>query len=315
MEQNKKMIRILVTSTSFQDTPGAHQVLLSSLGYQIDYLRGPVKAEVLLPIISDYDGIICGDDEINRAVLEKCKSGKIKVVSKYGIGLDKIDLKAAKELNIPVTNCPGVNQITVAEHVFALILTYRKNIILEHQITQRNEWDRLIGNDIFGKTIGIIGLGAVGKEVAKRAMAFGLKVIAFDKIQDQEFANRNQISYCETIEDLLASSDIISLNAPLNTETHQLINNTKLTILKKGVLIVNTARAGLVEQEAIIKGIENNIISGYLTDVLEVEPIEPNHPLVGNPKVIITPHIGSRTYENVERQGTMAVNNLIKFMQ
>jgi D-3-phosphoglycerate dehydrogenase len=306
--------KILLTSTSFQDTPGEHQSMLDSQGFEIHKLRGPLKEEVLLDVIGNFDGIICGDDEITRNVIERGREGKLRIISKYGIGLDKIDLDAAAHFNIPVTNCPGVNQVTVAEHVFALLLTYVKNIIPEDGFIKAQKWTRLIGTELFGKTLGIIGLGNVGKEVAVRAAAFGLKIVAFDKYIDQNFADTYQIKYCESIQQLLNSSDIISLNASLNTDTSELINLTTITCLKPGVIIVNTARSGLVEQKAILKGLDLKIIGAYLTDVLDEEPMAENHPFLKYENVVITPHIGSRTYENVVNQGTMAVTNLLKYI-
>jgi D-3-phosphoglycerate dehydrogenase len=303
---------ILLTSTSFQDTPGAHQELLAKQDFNLRTLRGPLKEEELLDIIDQYDGIICGDDEITRAVIAKGVSGKFKIISKYGIGLDKVDLTAAKEFNIPVTNCPGVNQITVAEHVFALLLTYIKNIIPEHEIVQKQQWIRYIGNELNGKTLGVLGTGNVGKEVIKRALAFGMRVIAFDKFHDDSFAAQYDFTYSNSVIDLIASSDIITLNLSLNKETNKIIDDSTLDIMKKGVILVNTARAGLVDSRTILEGIDRGIIGGYLTDVLDEEPIKPNHPFLGNNKIIVTPHIGSRTYENVVNQGTMAVNNLLK---
>jgi len=303
---------ILLTSTSFQDTPGAHQELLAKQKYNVQILRGPLKEDVLLDIIGQYDGIICGDDEITRAVIAKGVSGRLRIISKYGIGLDKVDLTAAKEFNIPVTNCPGVNQVTVAEHVFALLLTYIKNIIPEHETVQKQQWIRYIGNELSGKTLGVLGTGNVGKEVIKRALAFGMKVKAYDKFRDEVFASKYEVTYFENVNDVIKDSDIISLNLSLNAATGNIIGKQVLSILKKGVIIVNTARAGLVDSRVILDGVDKGIIGGYLTDVLEEEPIVPNHPFLGNNKIIITPHIGSRTYENVVNQGTMAVENLIK---
>ncbi len=303
---------ILLTSTSFQDTPGAHQELLAKQGFNVQILRGPLKEDVLLDIIDQYDGIICGDDEITRAVIAKGVSGKLRIISKYGIGLDKVDLTAANEFNIPVTNCPGINQVTVAEHVFALLLTYIKNIIPEHETIQKQQWIRYIGNELSGKTLGVLGTGNVGKEVIKRALAFRMKVIAFDKFRDEAFASKYEITYIDDANDVIKNSDIISLNLPLNSASSNIIGKQVLSILKKGVIIVNTARAGLVDSQVILEGIDKGVIGGYLTDVLDEEPIVPNHPFIGNNKIIITPHIGSRTYENVVNQGTMAVENLIK---
>ncbi len=305
-------MRILLTSTSFQDTPGKHHDLLNSKGYEVDTLRGPVKADILLPVIHQYDGIICGDDEYTREVIQKGKEGKLQVISKYGIGLDKIDLEAAKEFGIIVTNCPGVNHTTVSEHVFALLLSYVKNIPQEITYTKNGEWKRLTGNEIYGKTMGIIGMGKIGKEVAKRARAFGLKVIGFDKYKDDAFASENQIEYVENIDDLLEQSDIISLHTNLDSSTRGMISAERIkNKIKAGLIIINTARGELVDLPGLLLGLENNKVGAYLTDVLEEEPMKENHPIKDFKNVFITPHIGSRTFESVERQGTMAVENLI----
>jgi D-3-phosphoglycerate dehydrogenase len=159
--------------------------------------------------------------------------------------------------------------------------------------------------------MGIIGLGNVGIEVAKRAAAFGLNILAFDKFRNDEFAKQYNIKYCDDISEILKESDIISLNISLNNESKHLINLDRIKILKKGVIIVNTARDGLIEHNALFKGLDSKIIRAYLTDVLDEEPMIANHPFLKYSNIIITPHIGSRTYENVEQQGIMAVKNLM----
>lgn len=309
------MKKILLTSTSFQDTPGKHQELLNLQGFEIDTLRGPVKEDVLLPIIGNYDGIICGDDEITENVIKVAKSGKIQIISKYGVGLDKIDLEAAKKYDMIVTNCPGVNHTTVAEHTIALLLAFYKKIPQEYNYTKSGKWTRLIGSELYKKKIGIIGLGKIGKEVVKRIIAFGLEVHVFDKFIDEEFVHSYQLIKHDKLEDLLYAVDIISLNVALNEQTQGLISKYHVqNILKKGVVIVNTARALLIDQDALFYGLEQGIIGGYLTDVMDEEPMVENHPLIRFDNVIITPHIGSRTYESVERQGIMAVENLLKHL-
>ena len=201
-------LKILLTSTSFQDTPGAHQQLLNEQGFELVKMRGPLKENVMLDVIKEFDGIICGDDEITRNVIESGVKSKLRIISKYGIGLDKIDLDAAKEFNVPVTNCPGVNQVTVAEHVFALLLSFAKNIIPESNFIKNQKWVRLIGTELFGKTIGVLGTGNVGKEVIKRAIAFGMKVVAFDKFKSEDFAKQYGFNYCDTL-DVFPEQDIL----------------------------------------------------------------------------------------------------------
>jgi D-3-phosphoglycerate dehydrogenase len=309
-------MKILLTSTSFQDTPGKHQELLNAQGFEIDYLRGPVTEAVLLPIINEYDAVICGDDEYTEQVLRKGRAGKLKYISKYGVGLDKINLKIAEELGIPVKNCPGVNQISVAEHVLALILTFEKNIHIQHPSVQSGSWKRYTGHEIEGKTIGIIGLGAIGKALAKKSIALGLNVIAFDLHKDPQFLTANpEVYFAESIQNLFNESDYISLHLPHTPQTEYIINESIInTQLTKKPVIINTARGMLVDTDAIISGLNDGKIRGYLTDVLAVEPIDKNEKLLGLQNVIITPHVGSRTYESVERQGMMAVQNLLSLI-
>ncbi len=310
-------MKVLVTTTSFQDTPGRHQQLLNEQNYALDYLRGPVKEEELAPIIQNYDAVLCGDDDYTRKVLEKGKLGKLKYISKYGVGLDKIDLTAAKELNIPVTNCPGVNQISVAEHVLALLLSFEKNIHLQYQTTQSGSWKRLTGNEIFGKTMGVIGLGAIGKEVSKRALALGLQVVAYDIFKDEAFLSEHLgITFVDDIEKVFETSDIITLHLPLTSDSERMINHEVIQKkLKKIPILINTSRGRLIDPDAVIEGIKDGKLRGYLTDVLITEPMQENEKLKGVENVIITPHVGSRTFQSVERQGLMAVNNLINLMR
>jgi D-3-phosphoglycerate dehydrogenase / 2-oxoglutarate reductase len=304
-------MKILLTSTSFQDTPGKHQEALLATGFEIDRIRGPVKEDILIPIISDYDGVICGDDQYSRKVLEKGRSGKLKILSKYGIGLDKIDVIAAKELGIKVTNCPGVNHVTVAEHVFTLILAFFKNLYDEINITRDGRWKRMIGHEIWGKKIGVVGLGRIGKEVIIRASAFGLKLYAYDKYIDKDFATQYSIQICDSLEKLFEVVDIVSLNMNLTEENRHCVNKKMLKNMNNGgLLLINTARGELVDEKAVIYGLEQKILCGYMTDVMEDEPIIKNHPFIKNDKIFITPHIGSRTYQSVERQGLRSVKNL-----
>lgn len=306
-------MNILLTTTSFQDTPGKHHDLLNSQNWAIDYLRGPVGESVLLPIIHKYDGVICGDDEYTREVIEAGKLGKLKVLSKYGVGLDRIDLEAAKEFDVKVTNVPGVNQVSVAEHVLALLFSFQKNIHLQYNSVQNKSWKRLIGNEIEGSTIGIIGLGSVGKELAKKSLALGMSVYCFDLYKDEDFISQfKDIVFTENINDIYENSDIISLHIPHTPKTNKLINKEVLfSKMKKTPIIINTSRGKLIDTDSLIDAIGKDQIKGYLTDVLAEEPVNDEEKLIGVKNVIITPHVGSRTHQSVQRQGTCSINNLI----
>lgn len=306
-------MRILLTSTSFQDTPGKHHDLLNEQGFEVDTLRGPISEKELLPIIQKYDAVICGDDEYTFKVIKKGVDGNLKYISKYGVGLDKIDLKAADKLNVPVTNCPGVNQVSVSEHVLALLFTFEKNVHLQHNSTQSGSWKRLVGNEIQGKTIGIIGLGAVGKELAKKTSALGMNVLAFDIFRNDEFLVAHpEIAFKQNLNDVFENADVISLHLPHTRESEKMINEEVIfNKFKKNPILINTSRGMLIDSLAVIKGLKAGKIRGYLTDVLAQEPMADDEVLRGVDNVLITPHVGSRTFQSVERQGSMAVNNLL----
>jgi D-3-phosphoglycerate dehydrogenase len=310
-------MKVLLTTTSFQDTPGVHQDLLYSQGFDIDTLRGPILEAELLPIIQNYDAVICGDDEYTAAVIKKGIKGKLKYLCKYGVGLDRIDLKAAKKYNVPVTNCPAVNQVSVSEHVLALLFTYEKNIHLQHNSVQSGSWKRWVGSEIEGRTIGIIGLGAVGKELAKKSSALGMKVLSFDVNKDEAFLSKyDEVTFVDSLDLIFEQADVISLHLPHTPKTENLISREVIfNKLKRSPILINTARGMLVDSVALIEGLKEKKISAYLTDVLAHEPMLDGEILRGVDNIVITPHVGSRTYQSVQRQGSMAVNNLLNLIK
>lgn len=307
------MKRILLTTTSFQDTPGAHHKTLEETGWEIVTARGPLPEAEVLKRVGDIDGFICGDDAITRKVLEKALP-RLKVLSKYGIGVDKIDVAAATDLGIPVCYTPGVNHTTVAEHCFALLLALVKNLVPEVDLTRAGQWKRLIGHEIMGRKIGIVGLGRIGKEVAVRGRAFGLEVQGYDIYWDDVFAREQDVARCDSVEALFATSDIISLHTNLSEETRGMINLRSLSKMKDGVIIINCARGELVETDAMVHALKIGKVGGYGTDVLDEEPPPADHPLLSAENCLVTPHIGSRTYESVVRQAGAAVTNLVRVL-
>ncbi len=306
-------MKILLTTTSFQDTPGAHHDMLAQTGWEIIRARGPLNEADTLALVGDVDGYICGDDAITRKVLEKARP-KLKVLSKYGIGVDKIDVKSATEFGIPVLFTPGVNHTTVAEHAFLLLLALEKNLLFHTDSTRSGGWKRKTGHELFDKTIGIIGLGRIGKEVAIRAKAFGMKIIGFDIYWDDKFAAEHGIQRAQSLDDLYKVSDYISLHTNLTPETRNLINAQSIAKMKTGVLILNCARGEIVNTADMVAALKSGQVGGYGTDVLDVEPPPADHPLLKLPNVVSTPHVASRTHESVVRQATTCVQNLILAM-
>ena len=305
------MPRVLLTSTSFQDTPGAHHDLLRSTGWEVVSARGPLNEADTLALMGEFDGLICGDDALTARAIAKALP-RLKVISKYGIGTDKIDVAAATTAGIPVLFTPGVNHTTVAEHAFLLLLALERNLLFHTDSTRAGGWKRKTGFELLGKTLGIVGLGRIGKEVAVRAKAFGMNLVGHGRHWDDAFATAHGIRRMATVDELLAASDYVSLHTDLKPETRDLIRAETLAKLKPGALIVNCSRGEVVNSADVAAALRSGRLRGYATDVLDQEPPPADHPLTNLPNCIVTPHIASRTAESVERQATCAVDNLIK---
>jgi len=307
------MTRLLLSTTSFQDTPGVHHDLLAQAGFEVVRERGPLSEARMLELAGQFDALLCGDDALTRAVIEKSLP-RLKVISKYGIGLDKIDLAAATELRVPVLFTPGVNHTSVAEHTFALLLAAARHLVVEANHVARGDWKRITGTELCGKTLAIVGMGRIGCEVAVRARAFGLNVLGFGHHWDPEFAARHGIGRVESLADLLRQADVLSLHTSLTPATRHMVHAGNLGLLRPTAIIVNCARGELIELEALVAALKAKQILAYAADVLDQEPPPRDHPLLGLPNVILTPHIASRTHESVQRQATCAVENLTRFL-
>ena len=308
------MIRILLTTTSYQDTPGPHHDLLASSGAEIVCARGPLSEKSMLEYAGDYDAFLCGDDVISQAVIQNALP-RLKIIAKYGIGVDKIDVDYATDKGIPVAFTPGVNHTTVAEHCFMLMLALSKKLIEHVEWTKQGLWKRETGNEIAGKTLGIIGLGRIGREMAIRAKAFGMKVLAQDIYWPEAFAEEHHITRIEHLDRLFSDSDFISLHTNLTAETQGLINSAAIRKMKNSAVLINCGRGELVNVDDILTALQDNTLGGYGADVLDVEPANADHPLLSAPNCLITPHIGSRTHESVIRQATKATDNLLMLLR
>lgn len=307
-------MKILLTTTSYQDCPGDHHALLESTGAEIVRERGPLSEARMLELAGDFDAFLCGDDEITQAVIDKSLP-KLKVIAKYGIGVDKIDVAYATTKNIPVSFCPGVNHTTVSEHVFMLLLALSKNLMEQANTTAAGGWKRMTGHEIMGKTIGIIGLGRIGREVAIRANAFGMKCIGYDLYWPEDFAKEHNIERADGITQLLRACDVVSLHTNLTEETRDMICADTIKNMKEGAILINCGRGELTHTGDIAVALESGQLGGYGADVLDQEPPPADHPLLGAKNCIITPHVGSRTYESVQRQAGMATQNLVNLLK
>lgn len=264
----------------------------------------------MLELAGQFDYLICGDDAVTARVIAAA-SPRLKIISKYGIGVDKIDVTAATSAGLPVLYTPGVNHTTVAEHAFALLLALHRNLVEEANHTAAGRWTRITGRELFGKTLGVVGLGRIGREVAIRARAFGLQVVALDEYWDEAFAQKHGVERVGDAGTLFSRADMVSLHAKLDDSTRGMVCQRTLAQMRPGGYLINTARGEIVVTADLLAALDSGHLAGYATDVLDEEPPSPDNPLLRHPKVLITPHIGSRTHESVQRQATMAVENLI----
>ncbi len=308
-------MKILLTTTSFQDTPGPHHEALKKSGFEIVTARGPLtEAEMLDHAKAGFDGFLNGDDVITAAVIDAALP-KLKVIAKYGIGLDSIDVKHATAKKIPVLFTPGVNHTTVAEHCFGLMIALAKHFWPHLRSTKKGEWKRITGNELYGKKIAVLGVGRIGKEIIKRARAFDMKSVGYDLYWDENFAKEYDVPRAGTVLEAVRDADVVSLHMNLDDKNRGMFNTDLLSKMKKGAWLINTARGGLVVEKDIAEACKSGHLGGYATDVLDKEPPAADHPFREIDNIIVTPHVGSRTLESVERQAMRAVLNLVNFLK
>jgi D-3-phosphoglycerate dehydrogenase len=305
--------KVLVTPRSFGKTSNVPFEMLNKHGYEIVRNEsGKQYSEAqLLDIIEDIDGIIAGLDPISGSVLRKGK--KLKVVTKYGVGLDNIDLDTAKELGIKVTFTPGANNESVADLAFTLMLSLSRSVIKLDSIVRNKGWEKVIGSEIYGKTMGVIGTGAIGKGVAKRAKGFDMVVLAYDIYPDHAFAEKYGVQYVDK-KTILEKSDFISLHVPLTDEMYHFISEEELNIMKDTAYIINTSRGGIINEEALYNALKEKKIAGAGLDVFETEP-PVNNRLLELDNVILSPHCGASTIDATNRMGVMAAEGLISVLE
>ena len=313
-------MKILLTTTSYQDTPGKHHDLLAASGFQVVRARGPLSEAQMLELITTnggFDGLLNGDDLITAKVIDAALAAPtpLKVIAKYGIGLDSIDVPHATSKRIPVLFTPGVNHTTVAEHAIGLMIALAKHFWPHLRSTKSGGWKRITGSELAGKTIAVLGVGRIGKEIIKRAVAFEMKPRGFDHYWDGEFVTKYGVERSLSIEEAIAGADIVTLHMNLADNNREMFNKTLLARMKRGAFLINTARGGLVNEADIADACKSGQLGGYAADVLEHEPQVPGHPFAEIDNIIITPHVGSRTFESVERQALRATHNIVNFLK
>ena len=273
--------------------------VLKSEGFEVTY-QPTMTHDELKHAIGEYDALVVRSaTKVTADILTH--AANMKVIGRAGTGVDNIDIEASTRRGIIVLNVPGGNTVSTAEHTISLLMALARNIPQAHQSVKEGKWDRkkYVGVELCGKTIGVIGLGKVGREVAKRCRGFEMNVIAFDPVLAPEVASKVGIEIVD-LDLLLRRSDFITVHTPLTNETRNLIDVRALAMCKKGVRIINCARGGIVNEQALLDALNANIVAGAALDVFEKEP-PGNQPLVMHPNVVVTPHLGASTEDAQEK--------------
>jgi phosphoglycerate dehydrogenase-like enzyme len=295
---------IVVTPRSFgQHDEGLRRELEAAVG-EVHYRPGPLTAAELAPIVADADGLLAGLDEITQPVFERAP--RLRVVARYGVGVDRIELAAAAQHGVTITNTPNANANAVAELTLALVLALARPIAAGRDRVRAGEWPALQGLEVRGRTIGLLGLGHIGSLVATKASALGLRVLAHDP-----FVTESDAAELVDLDTLAAESDFLSLHAPLTDATRGVVDRSLLERVKPGAAIVNTARGELIDEAALRWALDEGRLRGAALDVLAEEPPRAGHPLLGRDDVLVTPHMGPHTAEATSSMGRIALEELL----
>jgi D-3-phosphoglycerate dehydrogenase len=264
--------------------------------------------EDLLRLLDGAQAVIAGSEPYTRRVLEA--HPQLRVIARAGVGYDAVDCQACCERGVAVTITPGTNQESVAEHTFAMILALAKNLVPQHLGTRAGKWPRQANLPLRGRTLGIAGLGRIGKAVAVRGAAFGMKLLAYEPYPDASFVKQHGITLL-SLEKLLAESDYVTIHVPLSPESKYLINARTLALMKPTAFIVNTARGGLINEDDLVAALKNKKLAGAGIDVFEQEPALPNHPLYAFDNVVVTPHAAGVDLQSRDDMAVSAARSIV----
>lgn len=272
-----------------------------------------MEEEDLLPIIGEYDGVVCGDDRFTEAVYQK--AGKLKVISKWGTGIDSIHKEIAEKYGVRVYNTPDAFSHPVSDTVMAFMLAFARNLI-PHDIQMKDGgWEKIKGKTLGEQVLGIIGCGNVGSRLAKKADAFGMRILAYDPkgipkaIQEEYHIEQTDLNT------LLKNSDFVSLNCDLNETSRHILSVSEFELMKSSAVVINTARGGVIDEGALIKALQNKEIAGCGLDVYETEPLPADSPLRSMDNVILMPHNSNSSPRYWEKVHINTLNNLLKGLE
>jgi D-3-phosphoglycerate dehydrogenase len=308
------MPRVLITTEAQWRKPGAHVDALRAAGFEVDYPTGRIllSEDETSRALAGCVAVIAGSEPYTDDVLAQLP--ELRVIARHGVGYDRIDVPAATRRGIAVAITPDANHEAVAEHAMALMLALARRIVTASNDTRSGKWSR--GGSLVplrGRTLGIVGLGRIGRSVAKRAAAFGMKLIACDELPNREFAAQFGIELV-TLDELLAQADVVTLHLPMSANTSCVICGESLARMKPGSLLVNTARGGLVNESDLLAARESGHLAAAALDVLTAEPPPADHPLLRLPNVIVTPHVAGFDAQALSAMAMAAAQNILELL-
>ena len=303
-------MKVLTTPRSYGKTDPAVFEMLEKAGLEVvrNTTGGILDKAAMMELLADCDGIIVGVDPVDAEVI--AAAPKLKAIAKYGVGVDNIDLQAAEARNIKVSRTVGANSEAVADYAMTLILSVARRAVAIDARCRKGDWKKITTRDVSGGTLGLLGLGAIGKHVARRAQGFGMTVLAYDPFWPEEYAQANNIKKA-TLEEIYTQADVISLHLPLTEETRGTIGKKELDMMKPDVILINTARGGLIDEDALLDALEAGRIYGAGIDAFAQEPpTDPRWFTLEN--VVLGSHCAASTAGAARNMGRMATENLIR---
>ncbi len=280
--------------------------------------EAPPPKDVIIERVRDVDALVSLlTDPIDAEVFDAAP--KLRIVSQYAVGYDNIDVEEATKRGIYVTNTPGVLTETVADFTFALMLAVARRVVEADKYVREGRWKvawhplMMLGSDVYGRTLGIVGMGRIGSAVARRAKGFGMRILYYDSVRREDLEKELGAEFVD-LDRLLEESDYVSLHVPLTPETYHLIGEEQLRKMKPTAFLINTARGKVVDQKALYKALKEGWIAGAGLDVFEQEPIPPDDPLLKLDNVVLAPHAASASHETRSRMAEMVAENLIAFL-
>ena len=306
--------KVLITARTFKEVGGPAAELLQSAGCDviIPAKFGGLDAAELLPVLEGKDAVLCSPDEYSAAVLGSPAAARLKIISRWGVGYDSIDITAATRLGIVVGYTPNLLNETVADYTFALILSIARRIHEGHLGMANGGWKFVWGRDVFGKTLGVVGCGRIGQAVARRGAGFSLRMLGYDVVASPS-AEKIGVQMV-SLGELLAQSDFVTLHAALTSENRGLIGEKELRGMKPTAYLINAGRGALVDEIALARALTEGWIAGAALDAFTQEPLPANHPLRLAPNVLLTPHQASFARETGERVTLAAAQAIVDLM-